>query len=1230
MVITTVTARPNPYVGPRSFKRGETIYGRERETSELVDLLIAERIVLLYSPSGAGKSSLLNAAILPRMEDQGFKLLPVMRVNQEPPTDVALPQDFNRYVYSLILSIESTQSEQVRFSAEELVALRFKDYLEKYRGREHELNSDYNDPPLLLVFDQAEEVVTLLLTDRDVKADFFAQVGEALRDRNLWALFAAREDYLASFDPYLRPVPTRLSTRYRLNLLEVDAALQAIERPAETRDVKFARGAALKLVDDLRRVHVQQPDGTTVEEPGPFIEPVQLQVVCRRLWAELSHDTTEISREEVESIGNVDQALAAYYSLQVASAASSAGISERSVREWFDRKLITVNGIRGQVLLAPQESDGLSNDAIWHLEKAYLVRAEKRGGATWFELAHDRLIQPIRQDNASWFENNLSFLQRQADLWNRQGRPESMLVTGVDFIKITDWYKAHKSEMTDVEQDFYAASLKAHQAAIREHRTNILVRWLFVASLLTTVIAVIFFFRAQITGLRAVARELAADSLSTLSVDPQLSVLLALSSQNVTGDLNIENTRALHRALPDMRLEDAFTGTQQNGHTDRVYAVAFSPDGTELASVGRDGTLRVWNVAAKKLLVKEVVVSQPRSFGVTNLAYSPDGKSLAVSTELGQIVVYSTSNWNVLKTIVAAKKDVIWSVAYSPDGKYLASASGDHTSKIWDAKTYDLLFTLGVEGCTSTSSCGDGDTGPVNAVAFSPNSKYLATGGSDAVVRVWDPSTGKLLVEFSGENGHHGPIEGLAFSPDNLHLASSSNDRTIRIWSMESKSWEMTINGHTDWVYGITYTQDGSELISASADRTIRIWDTTYGRLETTLTGDSDQVFDVSLSPDGKYLASASADKSVRIWNISASGSREIMTLNSGPVGSVAVSPDGAWIASTDQSGQEIDLWDAATGKLVRKISATTEGGLQKVAWGPDSKWLVSVGLDGTPTVWNATTGAPLQTFGSSTNSYTAVAVSPDGKEIASSSDGKIGDRTIYIWDPSTGKQIQQLTASKLDRIFDVAFSPDGKWLAAAYEQETVLVWDVASGKIIHTYTGHTDYVEGVSFSPNGKVLASVGDDGNLILWNVEASDDSKAMLSSIAAHNGSAYRVRFSQDGQTLVTAGGDALVRAWDVSDDQAPYLLYTLYGHTDSVTSLSMDFSRDHVVSGSGDGTIRVFTMNTDELIQQAQSRLTREMTDNECETFLYTSCENFQGNNLLNDLTIWIAGVFHAEL
>ncbi len=236
------TTRQNPYVGPRSFQEGETLYGRDREAAELQDLVIAERIVLLYSPSGAGKTSLLQAKLLPALQSAGFAVRSI-RPGAEPSAPSA-----NRFLRATLDSLGA--------GAQETSLPR---YLGKPAG------------PELLVFDQFEEVLNIDAGDRDAKSAFFTQLGEALRPRGRWALFSMREDYIAGLDPYLKLIPTRFAATYRLDLLDRERAIHAIRNPALAAGVDFTEAAAGRLADDLRR-------------DSPYIEPVQLQVVCLRLW----------------------------------------------------------------------------------------------------------------------------------------------------------------------------------------------------------------------------------------------------------------------------------------------------------------------------------------------------------------------------------------------------------------------------------------------------------------------------------------------------------------------------------------------------------------------------------------------------------------------------------------------------------------------------------------------------------------------------------------------------------------------------------------------------------------------------------------------------------------------------------------------------------------------------------------------------------------------------------
>jgi hypothetical protein len=445
-------ARPNPYVGPRPLQTGEPLFGRDREVRYLRDLLIVEQIVLLYSPPGAGKTSLIQAGLIPELREKEFHVLPIIRVGRSPPLSEAQPPAApNRYTDSTLLALEEGLPEGQRKPLSELAGVRLADYLDT--------RSPAADPPdEVLIFDQFEEILALDPSDIQAKDEFFTQLGEALRGRQRWALFAVREDFVPALDPYLPRLPWERRATYRLDRLSPAAARQAIQRAARGVGVDFGDEAAMLLIDDMRRLRVERDDGSVVSVPGSSVEPLQVQVVCRRLWENLPADVNQVTAADVARLGEVDQALAGYYAERVASIARVSNVTERFLREWVGRHLITAQGTRGQVRLSHAESRGLDNEALLHMADANLVRIERRHGTTWVELAHDRLIEPILKDNAAWQQSHLAAWQLQARLWEEHGRQGDLLLSGTLLGEAKAWAGAHPDDLTPMEVDFLSAS----------------------------------------------------------------------------------------------------------------------------------------------------------------------------------------------------------------------------------------------------------------------------------------------------------------------------------------------------------------------------------------------------------------------------------------------------------------------------------------------------------------------------------------------------------------------------------------------------------------------------------------------------------------------------------------------------------------------------------------------------------------------------------------------------
>ncbi|WP_248962414.1 tetratricopeptide repeat protein [Sphaerisporangium perillae] len=378
-----MTPPATPYVGLRAYRRTEhgLFFGRDREARDLAIIWQATGLTVLYGASGSGKTSLLHAGVVPRIDSARADLLPLARARPR-----GGPQG-NPYVLGLLSDLAPGQP------VEALAGLTISGFL----GRRPELKDRYGDPmPILVAIDQAEEFFNVPAQHEDERDAFLSQLAEAVVEHNgLHLLLALREEHLASVLPHERLLGRGSRARFQLLPLTRAAALDAVVRPLEGTHRSFAPGAAELLVDNLRTVTFSNDEGQTSRIEGKTVEPVQIQVVCSALWESLEPGLREISVEHVRLRVDVDRFLIGFCRRMLERVAADHGRTPGEIQYWLRKAFITEHGTRNSVYEGLHETAGMPNEVAAALEDRHILRGEHRLGIRWYELQHDRLISAI-------------------------------------------------------------------------------------------------------------------------------------------------------------------------------------------------------------------------------------------------------------------------------------------------------------------------------------------------------------------------------------------------------------------------------------------------------------------------------------------------------------------------------------------------------------------------------------------------------------------------------------------------------------------------------------------------------------------------------------------------------------------------------------------------------------------------------------------------------------------
>ncbi len=551
------------------------------------------------------------------------------------------------------------------------------------------------------------------------------------------------------------------------------------------------------------------------------------------------------------------------------------------------------------------------------------------------------------------------------------------------------------------------------------------------------------------------------------------------------------------------------------GHKDVVTGVAFSNDSKYIASASIDRTVKIWDLETK------AVKSFDFSEGINSVAFSPDGKTLAI-TSGKEVFLIAFSNGEKLQTFKGHGDEVV-SAVFAADGKQLATASNDKTIKIWD-------ITANFDGKERQTLRGH--SGEVTSVAFSRDGKQLASASADNTVKLWNME-GK---ELSTLKGHGDKVTAIAYAPDDQSLASASIDKTVKLWSIEGKELQ-TFKGHSEVVRSIAFAIDGKSLASASGDKTVKIWNIDGMRV-LTLKGHSKGIRDIAFSPDSQRIVSASADKTMKMWS---SDGKELKTFSGHAqvVRSVAFAPDGQKIASASYD-DTIKIWDMA-GQELQTITGHSSV-VNAVVFSPNGKYLASASLDMTVKLWNIE-GKEVQSISDNIGETLNIAFSPDSKKLV-----LVGtDKTVRIWDIES--KTLEVLGQHTERINSVAFSNDGKYIASASADKTIKIWS-SDGKELRTLKGHNDAIATVAFSADSQQLASASADKVIKVWSINGNE-----IYTLRGHDEAISNVTFANNGKYLASASNDGTVILWNIDSK--------------SLKSLGCNLLQDYIISQASIG-------------------------------------------------------------
>lgn len=1152
-----IAARP-PYRGLEAFREddAEWFFGREDLTATLVARVeraagADDRILMVFGPSGSGKSSLLRAGLASSIGRAGSATVS-WRVRVFTPgidplgclAEIPSPGAPTLVIVDQFEELWTQVSEPIR-----------EEFLDSLAARVAA------DPDLVVVL--------------GMRADFY---GSAAREAVLLPALDAGPVVVGPLtDNQLRRVIVEPAGKAKLavsdELVQVllgDLAPRASRRPHDTGSLPLLSHALLGTWQRAERKTLTVADYYATGGIGGAV-----QQSAEEVFAGLTADQQRLARRIFLRLVNVDDDTQTRRRTPRAELFHGDDVADvNTVIDAFAmRRLLTVD----------EETVEVSHEALlsaWQRLRDWIDR--DRAGL----IVHRRLTQA-------------------SQVWEESGRDRSDLLGEGRLALVEDWLGSdgREPDLNEVERDFLSTSVARRDEEQRASRRRGRVVRRFVAALVVvSILAVVMAVSALVERSaaerqrdEAMSRQVATEAVQLRDEDPALAAQLALVSYRISPTLQARSalldSTAVHTPT---RLVGANGGTKSRidatgrllgvagadgvvrlhlvsdgvpesapvaelpvGTTQPLYALAFSPDGTLLAAGGGDGA-SLWDIS-QPAAPQRVSTLSGGSDVVQDLMFSADGRRLVAGTSASGVLRWDVddSARPVARPALEQPGDSVTFAAISPDGRWLATGGGQSALRVWDLAAWDTMPERVFE------IVPDGTTDRILDLDWSPDGTTLAAGTSGRVVKRWDFTNPSAPVAKPALDGFTSYVNDVAFSRDGTRLGAGSSDNSIRLWDTTSDRLLETLPSASP-VTSLQFGADDRVLVSAAASGITHVWPLPGSALP----GATSTVFVNQFGGDGAILMAGVGSKGSahRLWD-----TRDIdhvvplpdLRPEPGDVftGAIALSRSGRLAAAGTGAGGAY-LWDLTEPAAPRRVSAPTGvvAGLAATVTFDPAESRLAVAAQDAPLVklLDVTDpSAPREVAAIDARNYPlALAFSPDGTRLAIAT----ADNVVHLWDVSGAEPKPLVTVDGFENYAQaLAFSPDGRTLAAGSADGTVRLWDVsdaAAPRELARLADAADAVYSVSFSPSGDRLAAGVGGGVLLVWDTSDPAD-PTRFAVLTASGARVNDAAFGRDGAVIAGSGPDKVVRLWGTDPDAVAERLCRTAG-----TAITEDEWRRHL--------------------------------------------------------------------